>query len=369
MDVTVGTFNVNNLFGRWNLYVDVSERPEVTDAAAEGRTAREAPRRWLRPAAPAEPIEPEAAGGAETRTSRESTGGRRSTQPDVQITISGTRLPSGAIRWRTNPLTGSVVYEKPEAARQVLADRITQMDVDVLAVQEVEDIKTLEAFVRSDALKDLGYRHVVLVEGNDERLIDVGLLSRFPLGAVTSWRHRTYRNGRGGPIFSRDLLQVDVQSKDRSTTLFTVFVNHLKSQLARDANERRRGNERRRRQAETIQAIVGARPAGPVIILGDMNDTPDSSRLAGIRQLGVVNALAQPDEVGGPYPADDPDGPTTRAWTHRYKSGGPAQYELFDQIWLSPDLAARQTSATILRRTTLRGDATDHDPAWVGIRL
>jgi exonuclease III len=82
-----------------------------------------------------------------------------------------------------------------------------------------------------------------------------------------------------------------------------------------------------------------------------------------------VNSLADPDETGGPYPPDDPDQPKTTAWTHRHRAEGRTTYELFDQIWLSPDLARKQTSATIHRRTTRAGDATDHDPAYVELRL
>jgi hypothetical protein len=39
------------------------------------------------------------------------------------------------------------------------------MDADVLAVQEVEDVTVLTAFATTE-LAGLGYRHVVLVEGN-----------------------------------------------------------------------------------------------------------------------------------------------------------------------------------------------------------
>src|SRR5581483_10917371 len=83
---------------------------------------------------------------------------------------------------------GRLVKGKPAPERAKLAGRIAAMDADVLAVQEVEDVTTLTAFASTD-LGGLGYKHIVLVEGNDERLIDVGILSRFPIGAVTSWRH------------------------------------------------------------------------------------------------------------------------------------------------------------------------------------
>jgi hypothetical protein len=44
-------------------------------------------------------------------------------------------------------------------------------------------------------------------------------------------------------------------------------------------------------------------------------------------------------------------------------------YELFEQIWLSPDLAGRQTGAWIHRRRSREGDATDHDPPYVAFSL
>ena len=42
-------------------------------------------------------------------------------------------------------------------------------------------------------------------------------------------------------------------------------------------------------------------------------------------------------------------------------------YVLFDQIWLSPALAVRQTAAWINRRANLTGEGSDHDPAWVEV--
>jgi hypothetical protein len=98
--------------------------------------------------------------------------------------------------------------------------------------------------------------------------------------------------------------------------------------------------------------------------------TSSSGANAGaFRDLGRVSALADPDETGGPYPPDDPDQPWTKAWTHRHRGEGRTNYELFDQVWLSPDLAPKQMGAFIQRRTTRSGEATDHDPAWVELRL
>jgi virginiamycin B lyase len=132
MPVSVGTFNLNNLFSRFNFEADVSTAKKST---------------------------------VETKTT---------------FTFSD---PTG---FKLRTYKGRLVKEKPEAERKLIASRIKEMDLDVLAVQEVEDINTLRRFVR----EDLGglYNHSVLIERNDPRLIDVGLLSKRPFGGVTSWQ-------------------------------------------------------------------------------------------------------------------------------------------------------------------------------------
>jgi hypothetical protein len=82
----------------------------------------------------------------------------------------------------------------------------------------------------------------------------------------------------------------------------------------------------------------------------------------------LATALADPDETGGAYlPTTQPA--ETKAWTHRHRGEGRTRYELFDQIWLSRELARKQTGASIQRRTTRGGDASDHDPAYIELLL
>jgi len=56
---------------------------------------------------------------------------------------------------------------------------------------------------------------------------------------------------------------------------------------------------RRRRQCETIARIVEAEPDSPFLIVGDMNDTPDSEALQPLAQadLDLVDALTDPQET------------------------------------------------------------------------
>lgn len=270
---------------------------------------------------------------------------------------------------------GRLVKEKDEAATALIARRIMEMDADVLAVQEVEDLPALQHFNR-DYLKGL-YPFQALVEGNDPRLIDVGVLSKLPIGALTSWRFASHPAEPDSPIFSRDLLEVEILDPKRRKRLFTLFNTHLKSQyLAPNENPvtgKQRADLTRRQQAEVIERILieRTRPNSAFVLLGDMNDSPESDCLAPFvqsRTLELVNGLTGAQETRPPRRDDPP--PPGPLWTHRYKaSGQPARYELFDQIWLSQKLALRQTAAWIGRRTKLGGDGSDHDPAWVVLDL
>ncbi|MFN8495848.1 MAG: endonuclease/exonuclease/phosphatase family protein [Caldilineaceae bacterium] len=323
MQITIGTFNLNNLFSRFNF------RGEI-DAIQTGEAA-------------------------------------------IDSTVSYRFDDPAAYTIRT--YQGKLIKAKPTEDRQQIVQRIRAMNLDVLAVQEVEDIDTLRSFVYHD-LADL-YPYFVLVEGNDPRLIDVGLLAKLPIGAITSWRYATHLAAPDVPIFGRDLLEVEILEPTRSRTLLTVYNNHLKSHFVPlDCDPvagAKEADDLRKRQAETAARIIACRqqPASPFVVAGDMNDPPDSVALAplvGAPKLGLYNALTNPVETR-PAKHDEPP-PSSPAWTHRYKEAGkPARYELYDQIWLSPALAEKQDGAWIDRRTRHSGDGSDHDPAWIRLNL
>lgn len=173
------------------------------------------------------------------------------------------------------------------------------------------------------------------------------------------------------------MLEVEILNPGPTRRLLTLYNNHFKSRYVPPGIdtvvETRRADTKRRRQAETVARIISARmrPSSRCVILGDLNDPPESSCLAPLvtaPNLGLVNGLSNTEETRKARPDTPP--PPSPAWTHRYKPvGRPAQYHLFDQIWLSPALAQRQTGAWIDRRTKHSGDGSDHDPAWVRLCL
>jgi endonuclease/exonuclease/phosphatase family metal-dependent hydrolase len=317
--LTVGTFNLNNLFDRWNF-------AGALDALAGGETV---PATFV--------FESEH---------------RRKLQLDSR---------------------GKLLVAKPPEDTARIAERLLAADADVWIVQEIENVDALREFNRDQ----LGgaYQHVMVIDGNDStRFIDVGVLSKRPLGGVTSWQRTFHPDDPSRPVFSRDLVEVDVLDSKRGKVL-TIFGTHLKSkfvdfrepdpvQAAADADLLRG------RQAEMIAQIIAARTSTRqrYMLCGDMNDTPGSVPLKAIAGSGMVDALTAPTEVGTVKTSVQL--PASAAWTSTHKaSGQPRTFDLIDQIWLSPALAPRLTGSFIGRRRKLSRDGTDHDPAWVTFDL
>jgi len=322
MIVRIGTFNLNNLFSRFNFQGEVSAIP--TDGP----------------------------------------GGITLTFDQDQFTV------------RT--FLGKLVRAKDEAETVEIARRIKDvMNADVLAVQEVEHIEILKKFNR----EHLGgiYPYAVLIEGNDRRLIDVGILSKLPIGMVVSHQTAVHPDDPDRRVFGRDLLQVEVLDSHREK-LFTLYNTHLKSHFVPFGEDPVQGaidaDHRRKRQAETISKIITRmeRPNSRFVLMGDMNDPPDSEFLAPMLTADgqpLIGTLANPQETR-PAKAETPGqgpGPQSKAWTHRFNPPGPEfpRYELFDHIWVSQALSGRFSSPMIDRRTKHGGDGSDHDPAWVDL--
>jgi hypothetical protein len=167
MEISVGTFNLNNLFSRFNFKAHVDELPPN----------------------------------------------------ERDVTVTHEFDEEGDFWFRT--FRGRLI--QPMLEEQLTA-RIKTMDLDVLAVQEVEDIEALRDFVRFHL--DGLYPNVALIEGNDTRFIDVGLVSKLPIGAVTSWQHETHSAVPSERVFARDLLEVEILDSKRGRRLMTLYINH-----------------------------------------------------------------------------------------------------------------------------------------------
>jgi endonuclease/exonuclease/phosphatase family metal-dependent hydrolase len=260
-----------------------------------------------------------------------------------------------------------------ERAAQNTGRVIRDVNADVLAVVEAEDRTALRRF-GDIVLQGVGgrpYDHVMLIDGNDERGIDVGICTRaaYPIGQMRS--HVDDRDD-AGIIFSRDCPAYCLETPGGAR--LWVLVNHLKSKGYGTPQE---SNARRLRQAARVRAIYdGLRADGEtlVAIVGDFNDTPASAPLEPLMASDLRDISAHPnfdDGAGG-----------TRPGTYGNGTAG----NKIDYILLSPALFAKATGGGIFRRGVwggVKGDlwahypemeraehaASDHAAIWADIAL
>jgi endonuclease/exonuclease/phosphatase family metal-dependent hydrolase len=235
--------------------------------------------------------------------------------------------------------------EVDETATRTTAQVVRDVGADVVAVIEVDNRVALGRFNAAllPAVSALPYPHVMVIDGNDERGIDVGLLSRLPI--VTMRSHVDDRVD-GGPVFSRDCPEYELALPGGDRLL--LLVNHLKS---KGYGGQAASNERRLRQTRRVREIYDTRRqegAVNIAVLGDFNDTPASAPLAPL--LGASSELR---DVSA-HPGFVSDGrPGTFA-------NGTASGKL-DYILLSPALFSRVQQAGVWRKGVWAGA---HGTLW-----
>lgn len=214
---------------------------------------------------------------------------------------------------------------------RVLAD----VGADVVGVIEAESRLALKRFADA-GLADGGrprYPHVMVVDSNDERGINVGLLTAggYPLAGQHSHVDDADEAGR---VFSRDCAEYHVVTPGGNR--LAVLVNHFKSKgyggkVASDATRRRQAI----RVAQIYRDLVAGGVEG-VAVVGDLNDTPDSEPLAPLLTGTDLRDISE-------HPHFDDGG---RPGTYGYCT---ARNKL-DYVLLSPALFARATGGGIHRR-------------------
>ena len=172
-----------------------------------------------------------------------------------------------------------------ETAMLLTARVIAEVGADVLAIVEAESRPVLKAFqtfmAEKLALPEV-YRHLMIVDGNDARGIDVGLASRdgFPIGTIRS--HVDDLKPDGFPIFSRDCPEYLITTPSGATVM--VLPNHFKSKFGgNDPSSRAKRLAQSTAVASFYNRLRGEE-VDNIVVLGDLNDTSDSNELAPLFQ-------------------------------------------------------------------------------------
>ncbi len=260
-----------------------------------------------------------------------------------------------------------------------LLDILQRCQPDVLAVQELFSVDVLAALVAP-----LGYQLAVasqpsLKDGHIFEQPVVGLLSRYPISAVTALRADPADISALGLAsfgFSRPPLAATVQLPQLGA--LRVVVTHFKSrrptELASPLLARWQAQQQRALEAVMLRQLLPAEADGrPLLLAGDLNDELSSALL---QPLLAAEPAARQSFMLQDSAILAPAGP--RPATHYYAAAG----KVLDYLLLSADFdpGHRQSLAEVINyqvfddhlvrpQFALDGHSSDHALVQITVRL
>jgi endonuclease/exonuclease/phosphatase family metal-dependent hydrolase len=185
---------------------------------------------------------------------------------------------------------GRVILERYARINQLL-NKPVYSDEDKSEIKEL--LRALDRFSAQLLKKVQGqpYEHVMVIDGNDERGIDVGVMSRAGY-EIASIRSHVDDMDEQGRVFSRDCPEFTVTMPTGERLI--VLVNHFKSK----GNGRLSVTNALRKRQATRVAEIYRRLLGEgeenIAIVGDLNDTPTSDPLAPLFAAGLKDVSEHP---------------------------------------------------------------------------
>ena len=212
---------------------------------------------------------------------------------------------------------------------------LLDVQADIVGVVEAESRLALKRFADAGVVASgrPRYPHVMVVDGNDERGIDVGIMSTHDYPLIGQRTHVDDADAVGR-VFSRDCAEYHFRTP--GGLRIAVLVNHFKS---KGYGGKVHSDTIRRRQAARVADIYRELVADGnenVVVLGDLNDTPESEPLAPLLTGTDLRDISE-------HPGFDDGG---RPGTYGYCT---ARNKL-DYVLLSPALFAAAVGGGISRR-------------------
>jgi len=251
---------------------------------------------------------------------------------------------------------------------------VADVAADVLVAVEVEDRPTLQRFndlVLAVEQPGQEYPYNTLIDGNDQRGIDIGLFSRLP---VLGTRTNVDVANKGWPVFSRDCPEYSVELP--SGDLLVILGGHFKS---KGYGNKKASDARRLKQAQVTKKIYrrALEQTPYVMVAGDLNDTPKSDAI----KKGLLGGLKSAERLryvmSHPSYPEKKEKPGTRGSCNIEKS------QKLDYLFLSPALWPLVQAVGVERRgiyapvagnpyptvKSKREQASDHAAVWVDLGL
>ena len=273
-----------------------------------------------------------------------------------------------------NDWDGSILFKREkftDTARLNTAKVLKELKADISCMIEVENRDVLKSF-SSEMLGTRKFDYEMLIDGNDPRGIDVGLLSNYPIKNIRTHIFDKEKPKSRSRIFSRDCLEVELEFS-KSTSIH-ILCNHFKS---KGFSTSKTGSDARRKlQADRVKQILNENydlKKDLVIVAGDFNDTTNSTplkKLLNTRYLYDVLKLEFNNDM-------------SKRWTYHYKT-----FEQIDYILVSKPLKDLFIKAGVERQgifdlekltkgaeksyasiTAASNSASDHGAVWAEFNL
>lgn len=228
---------------------------------------------------------------------------------------------------------------------------LRDLNADILAIVEAESRPVLVEMNKS-ILTEVGgvpYPNIMIIDGNDRRGIDVGIMTGdgYEIDLMRSHVHETMANGN--PIFSRDCPEYQIKTPSGET--IWILPNHFKSKYGGD--DPRSREKRLAQSTATADYYRRLRSEGynNVVVLGDLNDTPESDPLAPLMSTDLKDASEHPSFTDFEFRANNGN-----RGIGTYNLGNDSNK--IDYLLLSPALFDRMTNGGLFRKG-----------AWPGTRV
>jgi endonuclease/exonuclease/phosphatase family metal-dependent hydrolase len=273
-----------------------------------------------------------------------------------RIVADGRESWAGWVELKREPLADDAIINTARV--------IATVNPDVLILVEVESRPVVQHFHDQVLLPLIKrpYAYNMVIDGNDERGIDVGILSRFPIQRIRS--HITDKSG-DHRVFSRDCPEYYVELPSGRELL--LLPNHFASKGSD------RTGARRKLQAGAVRRIYESlRKRYPLaIVAGDLNDYPTSGALdALLKRTNLADAMSL-KQYQGEFPG-----------TYEHATAR----EKIDYLLLSPAIRQKVQAVDVCRKgfyapekwdsfsninaqNRNRFQASDHHCVWADINI
>ncbi len=253
-------------------------------------------------------------------------------------------------RWRPD-------HPKPESEKDAIRRAISEINPDILALQEMGPAPFLLEFKRDLSDDGLDYPHAILLEADDPNR-HLAVLSRIKPVEVIRHTDPDFPYEGERLRIKRGLLEVVFPAGDREEQTWSLFVVHLKSRWS-DVDSDPKSSERRTKEAQAARnRLLERYPEGEglYLIAGDFNDHRSSAPLRRFLQRGAVEISRMVESYDS----------RREKWTYHYE-----KFDVYERVDFF--LASRQLfplikdgAGTIFDHLYVR-QGSDHRPLYIDL--